>query len=308
MMINNVVQRHMVKQACRVAYSQTSTLRLASRHHDLSVGVVEVIAKHLTASSNNDFTDRRAFAGLVKKVKTIITVFKKAPESWSKFKNMLGLTSSGVGLVKEIDEKLGALLEKGKEKLAQVATDIVKESPTLTLLADVLEKLDSWKSLLGQVADKLPQRVQNTIARIKSGGQSLGDLFDEILSKSKVLKALSSPIKIYLFFQVWNWLTDFDFKVIIKGLLGTLGFTELFALMSGEGIEYTLTLILPSPFNNKLVRLVAEVGLASVTAGTITLIVYHLREKYGLPNANAVFTMLAEKWDVFQDMATDLVT
>ena len=51
----------------------------------------------------------------------------------------------------------------------------------------------------------------------------------DLLSKSKTLKALSAPIKIYLFFQIWDWFADFDFRVVVAGILGTINFKDLIA-------------------------------------------------------------------------------
>ena len=89
-MLDRVVQRHMVRLACQVAYEQSSKKK--AHASDLSLEAIQVIAKHLTANSRQDFTQRNAFISIVKKVKKLITLFKKAPQAWEQFKSMLGVS------------------------------------------------------------------------------------------------------------------------------------------------------------------------------------------------------------------------
>lgn len=290
-MLDRIVQRHMVKIACQVAYNQTPSLKKA-HSSDLTLEAIQVIAKHLTSNSSKDFTRRKAFASLVKKVKNLINLFKKAPQAWDSFKDMLGLTSSGVGLIKEIDTKLGNLLEEGKKKLGNITSKVWRELPVLRLLGEVLDEQGRWERALDSIVQQLPSKVQSVLKRIESGTTKLGEYLDDVLSKSRTLKALSTPIKIYLFFQIWDWFADFDFRVVMSGILGTIDFSGLIALLPAEGIEIILELILPPPANGALAKLVIDVGVASTFAVVLVLQVKHLMSVYKVNNAKDLLAKL----------------
>ncbi len=290
-MLDRVVQRHMVRLACQVAYDQVPNLKKAHTS-DLSLEAIQVIAKHLTADSRQDFTERKAFMSIVKKVKQLITLFKKAPQAWGKFKDMLGITSSGVGLIKEIDTKLGNLLEEGKRKLSTLSRKILQELPLLRLVGEVLDEQNRWEGLINKYKQHMPDSVRSALEKIERGTTKLGEFLDGILGTSKTLKALSAPIKIYLFFQIWDWFADFDFRVVVAGILGTISFSDLVSMLPGEGIEIILELILPPPTNGALVKLIAQVGISSVFAVVLVLEVKHLMKVHKARTAGELLTIL----------------
>ena len=281
----------MVRIACQVAYDQSPNLKRATSS-DLTIEVVQVIAKHLTNNSRQDFTQRKAFMSLVKKVKQIIKLFKKAPEAWGKFKEMLGLTSSGLGLIKEIDKKLGDLLEEGKKKLASTSKKILNELPMLRLVGEVLEEQSRWEGLIQRYKNYVPESVRSGLAKIERGTAKLGDFLDSILAKSRILKALSAPIKIYLFFQIWDWFADFDLRIVTAGLLCTLSFSALVGMLPAESIEVILELILPPPANGALAKLVVEVGIASTMAVVLVLEVKYLMSINKVNTPKDLFSIL----------------
>ena len=186
------------------------------------------------------------------------------------------LATNAVALVKEIDTKLGNLLEEGKKKLAQASKKILKELPLLRLLGEVLEEQNRWEDLINNYKQKMPESVRSALEKIEQGTTKLGDFLDGILGTSRTLKALSAPIKIYIFFQIWDWFADFNFKAVVAGILGTISFSDLVAMLPGEGIEIILELILPPPTNGALVKLIAQVGISSVVAVVLVLEVKHL--------------------------------
>ena len=290
-MLDRVVQRHMVRLACQVAYDQVPNLKKAHTS-DLSLEAIQVIAKHLTADSRQDFTERKAFMSIVKKVKQLITLFKKAPQAWGKFKDMLGITSSGVGLIKEIDTKLGNLLEEGKRKLSTLSRKILQELPLLRLVGEVLDEQNRWEGLINKYKQHMPDSVRSALEKIERGTTKLGEFLDGILGTSKTLKALSAPIKIYLFFQIWDWFADFDFRAVVAGILGTISFSDLVSMLPGEGIEIILELILPPPTNGALVKLIAQVGISSVFAVVLVLEVKHLMKVHKARTAGELLTIL----------------
>ena len=291
-MLDRIVQQHMVRVACQVAYEQTPNLKRATSS-DLSIEAIQVIAKHLTANSRQDFTQRKAFMKIVKKVKKLITLFKKAPQAWQKFKSMLGVTATNVfSMIKQIDKKLGDLLEEGKKKLSSLSTKILKELPLLRLLGEVLEEQNRWEDLINKYKSYVPDSVKSALAKIEQGTTKLGEFLDGVLGTSRTLKALSAPIKIYLFFQIWDWFADFDFKAVVAGLLGTISFSNLVAMLPGEGIEIILELILPPPANGALVKLIASVGISSVFAVILVLEVKYLMKINKVKTTSGLLTVL----------------
>lgn len=290
-MLDRVVQRHMVRLACQVAYEQSPSLKKAHAS-DLSLEAIQVIAKHLTSNSRQDFTQRQAFFSIVKKVKQLIGLFKKAPQAWDKFKAMLGITSSGVAIIKEIDTKLGNLLEDGKKKLAQVAKRVWSEIPMLKLIGEVLEEKNRWEVALENAKKVVPEKILNAFKAIESKATSIGDYLDDLLSKSKTLKALSAPIKIYLFFQIWDWFADFDFRIVVAGILGTIDFKDLISLLPSEGIEIILELVLPPPTNGALAKLILGVGAYSAFATIMVLEIKYLMTVYKVNNTKDLLVKL----------------
>jgi hypothetical protein len=281
----------MVRLACQVAYEQSSNLKKAHAS-DFSLEAIQVIAKHLTSNSRQDFTQRKAFFSIVKKVKQLIDLFKKAPQAWDKFKAMLGITSSGVAMIKEIDTQLGNLLEEGKKKLAQVAKRVWSEIPMLKLIGEVLEEKNRWEVALEKAKKFVPEKVLNAFKVIESGATSIGDYLDDLLSKSKTLKALSTPVKIYLFFQIWDWFADFDFRVVVAGILGTIDFKDLIALLPAEGIEIILELVLPPPANGALAKLIISAGVTSTFAVIMVMEVKYLMKVYKVNNTKDLLVKL----------------
>lgn len=293
-MITHIVQRHMVRRACEKALTQTSMIRTSSHiKNEITLEVIEVIARHMTANSHHDFTQRKAFFSLVKKVKKILEIFKKAPQAWTKFKEMLGVTSNNpIMLVKQIDKKLGELLEEGKKKLANVAKNVLKELPILRLLGEVLDEKNTWERLIDNAIKKLPTSVLNAFSAIEKGASKLGDFLDEILSKSKVLKALSVPVKIYIFFQIWDWFADFNFKAVVSGLLGSISFSDLVSMLPGEGIEIILELVLPPPANGALAKLVIGAGISTTWAVILVYEIKHLMWFYKVSTTKELLEIL----------------
>lgn len=291
-MLDRIVQRHMVRLACQVAYDQSPKMKKAHAS-DFSYEAIQVIAKHLTANSRQDFTERKAFMSIVKKVKQLITLFNKAPQAWEKFKAMLGVTATNpVALIKDIDQRLGALLERGKKELSRVSKKILKELPMLRLVGEVLEEQNRWDTLINKYKQHMPDSVRSALEKIERGTTKLGEFLDGILGTSRTLKALSAPIKIYLFFQIWDWFADFDFRAVVAGILGTISFSDLVAMLPGEGIEIILELILPPPANGALVKLIAEVGLSSVVAVVLVLEVKHLMKIHKANTPSQLLTIL----------------
>jgi len=291
-MLDRIVQRHMVRVACEVAYDQSPNMKKAHAS-DLSLEVIQVLAKHLTANSHQDFTQRKAFMSIVKKVKQLIELFKKAPQAWQQFKTMLGVTATNaIAMVKEIDKKLGDILEEGKKKLGSLSTKILKELPLLRLLGEVLEEQNRWEGLINNIKSYVPNSVKSALAKIEQGTTELGEFLDGILGTSRTLKALSAPIKIYLFFQIWDWFADFNFRAIISGLLGTIDFKGLIEMLPGEGIEVLLELILPPPTNGALVKLIASVGISSVVAVVLVLEVRYLMKLHKVNTTTDLLLLL----------------
>lgn len=291
-MIDSLVQRHMIRNACKVAFRETRHIKAASSSNDLSLDVVQVIARHMTANSKNDFTDRTAFLSIVKKVKQLINLFKKAPQAWTRFKDMLGVTTTNpVALVKEIDEKLGSLLEEGKKKLTRISKKILKELPLLGLVGEVLEEQNRWETLINRYKQFVPGPVKSMLEKIEKGTTKLGEFLDGILGTSRTLKALSAPIKIYIFFQIWDWFADFDFRAVVAGILGTISFSDLIAMLPAEGIEIVLELILPTPMNGALAKLVAEVGVSSVM---VVVLVQEVKYLMRIHKVNTTTELLAK--------------
>jgi hypothetical protein len=195
-------------------------------------------------------------------------------------------------MIKQIDKKLGDLLEEGKKKLSSLSTKILKELPLLRLLGEVLEEQNRWEDLINKYKSYVPDSVKSALAKIEQGTTKLGEFLDGVLGTSRTLKALSAPIKIYLFFQIWDWFADFDFKAVVAGLLGTISFSNLVAMLPGEGIEIILELILPPPANGALVKLIASVGISSVFAVILVLEVKYLMKINKVKTTSGLLTVL----------------
>jgi hypothetical protein len=227
-----------------------------------------------------------------KKVQFIYDTFKKAPRAWEKFKSLLGLGKrEGLNLLIKMGKAIKRKIKEAKQLLPKLGRYLYKEMPILAALYEVLQEKNSWDSMIEKAVNKLPNFVLRGLNKIKTKTISLAKYLDCLISKSKVLKTISTPAKIGLFLWAWDWQYDLNAVAVVAGLTGQLDFSDVIALLSGEGIEA----LLGSLFGNgPLSKLIIEIGVTSVMAVIVFREVMYLKKMTNAPSFSHLAAILRE--------------
>jgi hypothetical protein len=227
-----------------------------------------------------------------KKVQLIYDTFKKAPRAWEKFKDLLGLgKEKGLNLLFKMGKAIKRLINEAKTKISKLGAYVYKEIPILGALYEVLQEKNSWDTMIENAVNKLPNFVLIGLGKIKSKTTTLAKYIDRLISKSKVLKAIATPLKIGLFLWAWDWQYDLNAVAVIAGLTGKLDFSDVLALLSGEGVEHLLGLLFG---NGPLSKLLIELGVGSVMAVIVFREVMYLKKITNAPSFSHLAAMLRE--------------
>lgn len=275
--VSLLADRYMIRKACEIAYSDITKIRTASLskraqrvRSEFSVELLEAFAY--------PFVGRIAAKGIgvkdiAKKVKDIWGAFKKAPKYWNKFKEMLGIKSKNiVGLIAELPKKLMGFFKQGMKAIGTATKSLVKSlGDFVKIFAAISSKTAIFNQLMEKIMpllknnpatlwvtekiDKATNTAKNFLSKVNLGqgsGTAL-DFFKGILDwllNSKVSNALGTPLKAYVFFNIWINVTEisWDFTGIAKGMLGLISWNELFASLPESGVGFVISLILGAAF------------------------------------------------------------
>jgi hypothetical protein len=233
--------RNRIRYACYIAIKSTPMIKGASLvRKDLNINTLEVFGKHIVKTAG--------FGGLAIKLKQLYEAFQKMPEYWGKFKEMLGLTATTTWeAIKEFDKKFGEFLDKGKKALSSIVSKLDKEFETVHIFIKVYNDIPTFTTLLKKVTSYLPKPIQKALEAVGKKVVPFAEYLDELLSKSHILKALSIPIKAYIYWKIWTTVTEVSWSVIgiVKGMLGMISWVELLESLPESGIGYLLTLLIP---------------------------------------------------------------
>jgi hypothetical protein len=233
--------RNKIRYACYIAIKTTPMVKGASIvRRDLNINTLEVFGKHIVKTAG--------FGGLASKIKQLYEAFQKMPEYWGKFKEMLGITAINTWeAIKEFDNKFGAFLELGKKQLKSILSKLDKDFDAVHFFIKAYNDMPTFTNVIHYVVDKLPLPVQKVLKGIGKKVKPFAQFLDDLLSRSHILKALSVPIKAYIYWKIWTTVTEISWDIIdiVRGMLGMISWEELIESLPESGVGYLLSLLIP---------------------------------------------------------------
>ena len=260
-----VVQRYVLKQAALQAFRETQSMKHAytSRgasvvREQFTVEVFEAFTYPFMKMSMDNFTVK----DVVKKVKDIWSAFQSAPNYWEQFKKMLGITATNlITFTAQLPKKIIEFFKQGykgftsvvkqmSDKLSEFMKVFNTISSKITPFNLVMEQATSYlkdstigKQVIG-VLETGKKKAEDFLSNIKfkSGNTGL-DLMKDIVNTfldGSVSNTVGIPLKAYIFFDIWISVTElsWDYKGIIKGMLGLISWRELLDTLPESGVGY----------------------------------------------------------------------
>jgi hypothetical protein len=215
--IEQLADRYLVRLAAHQACAGTG-VRLASA--GLTPAVVEAFAEGFYLPQHQG---RVAFGGLVRKLKKLVAVFRKAPQLWDRFKKLIGIES-----ITQIPKAIKALAAKAKKLLRKLITKLFNTWP-LRIYTLEKGKVRSFNEMLSGMMAKSPKLKK----ALDSGIARLGG-FGEMLRKKAPHIAGVLMVGIY----IWVWMNVVEFEWDMKGLTdaitGAMSFPDFMASLPGS--------------------------------------------------------------------------
>ncbi len=214
---NRYVCREAAFQVCRL---QTFRSRSAALQ-DVTPAVLSVFAEALIPEGKVAF-----FGAVVKKLKKLLALIKKAPTLWTKIKEMLGKDITLAGLPKAIKE----WLKKGKDVLKKLFSKVTQKFPLALYFVPSI-KMPGLTDALQRIVERSP-----TLRKILAGIKDIAGRVDQWLDK--YLPTLQRPLLAAIFAFVWFNVAELSWDIpgLVKGFTGGISFGELLASLPESGI------------------------------------------------------------------------
>lgn len=182
---------------------------------------------------------KTAFLGQIsKRMKQLWGLVKRAPELWTKIKELLGIEK-----LTDIPKKIKAWAKQGYDALKKSFGYLLKNNPVTALYFVPKDKMPGVTDVLGRLADSSPKLSK----LLQSAGRGVQRL-DQFLAKHKALKIASAPLKAAIF--IWIWLNvaelSWDIPGLIAGFTGQISVGELLASLPESGLGLVVALLFPA--------------------------------------------------------------
>lgn len=221
----------------------------------------------LTEAFYVPFHKRIAFTSILKKMKSIVDLAKKAPKLWQRLKDILKLDS-----ITSLPSRLKDLAKRGYQALKKA---IHKAFSTWPLKLYTLEKgkLKSFNDLLDSLIAKHPNFKKFLQQRVKPKV----DLFDQWLKKH--LPTVSKILMVAIFIWIWLNVVEFewDMKALTEAVTGHLSLSDLLASLPGSALGFMMNAfgfgtftLLPISIAARILFLLRE-GYADYKSGKLNL-------------------------------------
>jgi len=238
---------NLIKIACILAVKNSVKYKSASASH---------IRHELNATTlipfGNQIVKYGSIKGLTSKIKQIYEGFQKMPNLWEKFKEKLGITATNiVSLYKQLNEKLSAYLEEGKNWIDGHKQNLSKENKLFYFMFLYADKAPTITGSIKELLEKInPDNSSYLSKKLKSLTDKLGnmaDTVDEFLKNHPILHLISVPAKAYLYWVIWVNVAEVSWKItdIIKGFLGQLSWGELLESLPESGLGFLVQIFMP---------------------------------------------------------------
>lgn len=217
--VDNLADRYLVRLAAHEA-CLGSSVRSAST--GLTPEVVSAFAEHFYLPQHQG---RVAFGGLVRKLKEIVGVFRKAPRLWEGFKRLLG--------IENLTDIPGAIKDLAATAYKNLRGLLNKLFDTWPLKIYTLEKAKilSFNEMLARLIDHSP-RLKKVLTKMVG---KVGD-FGEMLRKKAPRLTGIAMVGIY----IWVWLNvvefEWDLKALSDAITGALSFPDFLATLPGSAL------------------------------------------------------------------------
>lgn len=168
---------------------------------------------------------RVAFGGLVRKLKQIVEVFRKAPRLWEAFKGLLG--------IENLTDIPGAIKELAAKAYKKLRGLLHKLFDTWPLKIYTLEKgrLMSFNDMLTRLIDQSP-KLKKVLTKVVG---KVGD-FGEMLRKKA--PRITGVVMVGIYIWVWLNVVEFewDFKGLSDAITGSMTFHDFLATLPGSAL------------------------------------------------------------------------
>jgi hypothetical protein len=302
--VDRVIKNHQIRVA--VSTATRGSTRTAS---GLDPRCVEVMLRAITASSEEDFTSRKAFLNLVVLAQKIYKKIKAKGESFflgflekldklderppTHKKVMAGcsfvaLWTQGklTRLLRAVDSLFGYILGIGGRLLKKLQKQLYR-IPSIELMKEVLDEKNSWERELEKISSKIPAPVRKILNKMEEGAKDIGTYLTNLLKKSRILYELARPLKIFLFIKFFDWYDFANVPLVVSGLLGTLSIPDLMLLLPSESLEIFLSAMFPW-----IPQALIFGSIAAVSTFMIYKEVKYLMEKHGFNDSKALLRYL----------------
>jgi len=215
--INRLADRYLVRLAAREACAGSS-LRLASS--GLTPEVVAAFGEHFYLPQHQG---RVAFGGLIRKLKQLVELFKKAPRLWDKFKQLIG--------IEKLTDIPGALKELAAKAYKTLRGLIHKLFNTWPLKLYTLEKgkLASFNEMLDRLLSKHP-KLKSVLDSAASKLRSFGEMLRK--KAPHIMGVVMAGIYIWVWMNVVEF--EWDFKGLADAITGAMSFPDFLASLPGS--------------------------------------------------------------------------
>lgn len=172
-------------------------------------------------------TTKEAAGGIMRAVKQLIALARRAPKAWDAIKATLGIDSlNPAALVKKLRE----LAKTGKKALGSALGKAASTFP-LSLFFVQKGKAPGLTDLLARILNKSP-RLRAMLGKVKSGAGSVDKWLKKYVPRgSKVL---------YAAIFIWVWLNvaelSWDIDGILRGFTGRISLGDLLASFPESGL------------------------------------------------------------------------
>lgn len=218
-----VRDRHLIRVAVAQEYALQSRTASADLRSDLIVGAAEVIWDYRVAH------EKEAFGGIVRAVKKLVDLLKKAPRAIPRIFEALGLSGtedlSWLEKGKLLGVRLKELITQGGKYLQKLAKQLKTSFPISMFFVDK-HRMPGLTDLMNRLAANVPW-LSKALGKIHGGAE----VVDKYLKRyiPTLSRAAYAAIFAYIWFSVAE--LSWDIPGLVAGFTGQISLSELLSSM-----------------------------------------------------------------------------
>jgi hypothetical protein len=210
------------RQVCLTTGFRTRTASL----QDITPRVLEAFAEGFLLQGEGRVA---SLGGLVKKLEKLVGIFKKAPKTWEKIKQFLGIEG-----ITDLPKAIKEWAKKGLDALKQALKKATQVFP-LSLYFVPHKKMPGLSDLVERIMARNPN-----LAKIIQGVKNLGAKADAWLDK--YLPTLRRPLLAAIFIYIWLNVVEisWDLEFLLEGFSGGISVGALLTSLPESGLGFLL--------------------------------------------------------------------